>query len=242
MRKSCWILWLLALMALTLVSACSDDSSPTGTTPTGPPEFTGNDNTITVPPGMANSSDPNAALANAYIGMANAISGHGAMFTPPTRATETDGPPWEYTWSEGGLTVTLIINETDTMYTWDVYIDGTIDTEVFDNYLFYSAWASIDGSCGGLTFYAYDGSGMMEWEWCTDALGVFTMTMSFTDGSDTLAIDLLVNPDGSGEISYVINGVTVFEVIWDALGNGEWWTWDESGTPTGSGTWSAVLS
>jgi hypothetical protein len=242
MKKTRWILWLLALMALTLTSACSNDDSPTGTTPSDAPEFTGSSNTITVPAGMANSDDPNAMMASAYIGMANAIGGHGAMFTPPTRAMATDGPPWEYSWTEGTLTITLIINETDTMYTWDVYIDGTIDQEVYDDYLFYSAWSDIDGSCGGLTFYAYDSSGMMEWEWCTDALGVFTMTMSFSDGMNTVAIDLLVNADGSGEISYVFNGITVFEAIWDALGNGEWWTWDEGGTPTGSGTWSAVLN
>lgn len=243
MKVTRWILILLAIFAMAVATGCSKDSSTNGGTPSDdPPEFEGTSNPITVPTGMANSSDPNAALANAYIGMANGITGHGAWFTPPTRAAADDGPPWEYSWSEGGLTVTLIINETAEMYIWEVYLDGTLDQEVFDNYLFYSAWSTIDGSCGGLTFYAYDGQGEMSWEWCTDEFGVYTMTMTFTDSMDTIIIDILVNPDGSGEITYDVNGVTVFMVVWDALGNGEWWTWDASGTPTGNDTWDAVVN
>jgi len=233
---------LLAILAMTVATGCSEKSSTNGGTSSDPPEFGGSGTTVTVPPGMANSSDPNAAMASAYIGMANGIAGHGGMFTPPTRAAATDGPPWEYSWSQGGLTVTLIIDETDTMYTWDVYIDGTVDQEVFDNYHFYSAWSLLDESCGGLTFFAYDGQGTIEWEWCTDVLGVYTMTMTYSDGADTVVIDITVNQDGSGEITLAVNSVTIFQVIWDALGNGEWWTWDDGGTPTGNGTWDAVVN
>ncbi len=243
LKRTQWLVWLMALMALTFASGCSDDdSNPTGTPSGNAPVFGGTSNNITVPAGMANSQDPNAQLAYAYVNMANGISAHGGWFNPPTRAIAVAGPPWESTWTNGPLTVTLIVNETDTMYTWDVYLDGTSDEVVFDNFHFYSAWSYIDGSCGGLSFFGYDSSAQIDWDWCTESNGDFTMTMTFTDGSDVVVIDLLVHPDGSGEVSYTVNGVMVSLVVWDAMGNGQWNTWDSGGTPTGSGTWTAAVN
>jgi hypothetical protein len=235
--------WLLIFVAATFIGGCSSsDDDPAGPSGDTPPEFNGSGTTVTVPTGMANSGDPMANQAIGFINMANGMSAHGGWFTPPSGMRAAEGS-WEESWSYEGMTVTLIVTETSTMYTWDVYIDGTIDDIVFDNHHFYHAWTTLDGSCVGLEFYAYDEfDGQLEWTWCTESDGTFTMSFIFGDYVDSFTIDILVNPDGSGEVDYAFNGTTVLFVSWDALGNGEWWTYDESGNPTGNDTWDAALN
>ncbi len=54
-------------------------------------------------------------------------------------------------------------------------------------------------------------------------------------------IEITVNPDESGSVTYYEwNGsafVMVFKAVWNTDGSGEWWTY-ENGVQTGHGTWS----
>jgi len=242
MKKLSWLTWLLVLMTAIFVGGCSSsDDGPSGPSGDNPPEFGGTDNVITVPQGMMNSQDPYAQMAVGYIQMANGVAGMGGWFEPPSGLRAADGPPWEYTWSDGDLTVTLIINETSTLYTWDVYLDGSDGYETYDDYHFYHAWEEKDGGCGGLEFFAPEEDGYIEWSWCTETDGTFTMNMYFTDGQSDFTIDVLVYANGSGEISFMVDDVTTLYVTWTSQGDGAWWSYDEEGDPTGNGTWDAAL-
>lgn len=141
MNKKTWMAWLLIFAAALFIGGCSssDDDGPSGPSGDNPPEMGGSDINITIPDGMANSQDPMALLAVTYIQMANSISTYGGWFDPPN-GIRAAAESWEYTWTEGGLTVTLIIEETSSMYTWDVYVDGSDGYYTYDNWHMYHAW------------------------------------------------------------------------------------------------------
>ncbi len=198
----------------------------------------GSDINIVVPSGMANSQDPMAQLAVAYIQMANSISGYGGWFDPPN-GMRAAAESWEYTWTEGGLTITLVVEETSTMYTWDVWVDGNDGYYDYDNWHMFHAWEYIDGSCGGLEFYAIDEyMGELYWDWCTDSEGVFTMTFYTSYEGYSTEIELVVYPDGSGSLSYYFDGALDMLVEWNADGSGQWWTYN----PADSGSWDAAAN
>lgn len=240
MKKTTWMAWLLIFTAALFIGGCSssDDDGPSGPSGDNPPEMGGTGVNITVPAGMANSQDPHAQIANGYIQMANSISDHGGFFTPPS-GIRAAAESWEYSWSEGGLTVTLIIEETSNMYTWDVYLDGSDGYYTYDNAHMYHAWEYIDGSCGGLEFYSLDEyMGELEWTWCTDSAGVFTMTMTTYYELESFEIELVVYPDGSGDLSYTFDGILELYIEWNADGSGSWWTYN----PADSGNWDAAAN
>jgi len=239
LKKTTWMAWLLIFTAAIFIGGCSsDDDSPSGPSGDNPPEFGGTDLTVTVPVGMQNSQDPMAQLAMGYILTANSISNMGIWFQQPGGLRAADGPPWEYDWTQDGLTVTVIVDETSTQYTWDVYFDGSLEGYIFDNVLIYSAWEDKDGGCGGLDFYAWDEvMGEMSWEWCTTG-GVFTMTMWTENTYGSSEINVTVNADGSGEMEVYVDEALYLLINWDSAGNGQWWTYD----PDDNGSWDAAAN
>ncbi len=255
MSKNKWLV-LLGMLALTFVMAgCSDDDDPAAPTGDGSPDYGNNYQAPTVPQGMQQSQDPQAAMANAYVNMFAQMSAGMGFMEPPAgaKSAQDDGPPWTYTWSYTGdgmdITYTLVIDE-DMMgdvaiWTWNVYFDGTIEGEVFDNYNMYSAWEAQDGSEGGFEFYDYPSQDVLfSWYWSYNADGSFDYEMiGYDSGVPQMQILLSVNLDGSGFLEFdEWNGtawVIDFYVEWDALGNGSWIQYTD-GVQTSSGNWTVV--
>ena len=105
--------------------------------------------------------------------------------------------------------------------------------------MLHAPWQNLDGSCGGLEFYAIDEyMGELEWYWCTDSEGVFTMTMTTSYEYESFELELIVYPDESGELSYYFDGFLEMLIQWNADGSGQWWTYD----PVDSGSWDAAAN
>lgn len=80
------------------------------------------------------------------------------------------------------------------------------------------------------------------WTYSEDASGdyQFTMTWDGEDGIEDyyLTYVVVVNEDGSGSIEYWLMGYLVYEMEWDALGNGTW-AYYSGGEELMSGSWTA---
>ncbi len=231
-------LFIVPLLLVFLVTGCSDDEKTTD-------EFEGPEWTVDpveVPENMAQSDDPFAQMAVGYVDLANGFSAYGGFFAPPARAlcsVNRDGE-WEYTWSDGSLTVTLIITETSDYYYWKIYFDGTDGTTTFDNFLFIEAEQTIDGSSGSLYIYDPGQTGYaFMWSWEIDADGAYHFTCEFFED---FKIEVVINADGSGSVEFYDYGTAGywrnFRIEWTAEGSGEWWEYDEAGNEIAHGTWT----
>jgi len=151
----------------------------TGWEPTEPPPAM-SIGSVSVPTAMEQSENPMAQMAVGFVAMANAFSSYGAYLTPPggKAAADGDGPPWEYTWSEGGLTITMTITEVGTEYHWDIVLDGTDGTYTYTDWLVIHAEQAQDGSSGLMIVYEPVTTNILaQWSWSTDLSGVYTFEM-----------------------------------------------------------------
>ncbi|MCF8403911.1 MAG: hypothetical protein K9H58_08200 [Bacteroidales bacterium] len=243
-KQGFYLLMLFSATILLLISACSKDNTEPSQEPTkDAPTF--ETKTVTPPDAMMESSDPGAQMAVSYISLANSFSGFAGMMTPPGGApykSTLEGEPWVYTWefNEGQdvYFITLTILETTTHFEWNMLINGTLSGLVLTDFLYMDASQTLDGSSGEYTLYDPEEVGyVMKASWSTDAAGVYML--SFEIPEDVI-IELVTNPNGSGEIAtYEWNGNVkelTFEAIWDATGHGEWWEYFE-GALSDHGTW-----
>ncbi len=246
MKKQKLLFAILSVLFLFVISACSDkdDTDPQDDPQNQAPTYLAN--TVTVPDAMAQSNDQGAQMANMYVSMANGFAGFAGMMTPPPYKSDfkstNDGDPWIYTWEfvEGSdaYTITLTIFETVTQYEWTMVINGVLGGVTLTDFMYMEANQNLDGTAGAFYMYDPDQSGdVMSVVWSTDANGVYYLTFEFTND---VKIELVSNPDGSGQISVYEWAVNVyqltFEAIWDATGSGEWWEY-YNGVLENSGTW-----
>lgn len=254
MRKFSRILLLLGALALTVafVPGCSDDDNPTTTTqPTTAPTFSlGAEDQIELPAGLTASSDPMAMMIVSQMALANSLTSYGGLFTPPSKAAATDGPPWVYTWTYTQLptvdiAITLTVNETADTYTWVYMINGFDEDGTYDHVVFYEAEVAKDDSWGRMTINEWDTDSItpaFTWSWSTSALGVFAMEMR-TYGLDAFRLLWEVLPDGSGTLDmfewFTDDWRADYHFQWTALGNGSWIQYVYDGGANITGTWSA---
>ncbi len=200
---------------------------------------------VTVPAHMLESQDSMAMMAVAYVDMANSMSSLvDTYFTPPggkACAVKTDGPPWEYTWTDSSLTVTMTIDEMVGGYQWEIVLDGTDGFYAYSDWLMMSAEQTTDGSSGSMILYQPVTTEIdSEWSWSTDAYGVYTFVMT-TYGSPGSRIEIVVNLDQSGSIDFYDESggayEMVFRVEWAADGTGSYWMYS-GGVEQDSGTWA----
>lgn len=235
------LILMTGIISLVVVSSCKkdDDNNPNNNAQQYETK------TVDVPDGMAQSSDPGAQQATAYLNMVNSMATYGSMMTPPSKSTPItnlkDGGTEVYTWevNEGmnNYTVTLTIIETLTMYNWEMSITGTIDTYTFTNFVYIRAETTKDGMNSSITLYEFDGSGIaMTMSWQDNGNGTTTFTFE-VPGSIRLTVG--VNADGSGWMDvYEWNGQSFyldFRIEWNASGHGEWWEYID-GTISDSGS------
>ena len=242
-RKSLLMLLVLAVASMFVVG-CSDDddSNPTGGNNTPTAQTPAVVETITqlnqgpVVTNLAQSGDPNGygTMAAAYIGMASLAN---AWLVPPPSASKVVLPSLAlsdtvtYTWSDGAVTISMLWIETASEYVWKVIVNGTIDTDVYVNFVMIEAHQDLAGTSGWMEMYELGTPGaVLRWEWSLSG-GVFTMTLTVTDGVDTVDIVVVVYADGSGYVE-VTDGVEYWQITWNVTGTGGTWT-----DGTESGTW-----
>ena len=252
LKNQRWLL-MLGLLSLSLLalSGCSSDDDPT--TPSGgsdAPTFTlGGDQTVDLPIALEESSDP---MAQAIVGMmnqVNALSNMETIFTIPPGAVESQNKDtsWTYTWttSEGSasLTVVLVVTETDDSYIWALSFNGTDGEETFEDFLIYRAEQAKDDSWGSFVIFGFEGDTedvVLRWDWNTDSLGVYTMTMVGGSGGDTAKTEFVVQPTGAGslDIYEMVGGnwQLVLHYDWSVLGTGNYAIY-EDGVLVESGSW-----
>jgi len=242
--KKTYPIWLLGLLVVFLAFGCSDDDdeTPTGTNGTPSMEHTPTPINVGVPEAMAQSNDPYAQMATDWV---EALASFDSLFTyfiPPSKAAKAaisfvsaaDTLVWS--WSNGTMTIKLRFWESTTHYHWQYLWDGTLDQVVYDNWVWFYADESKDGTEGH--FYWYDNNTtdiLFSWTW-TYLAGVYNVTYLFTSGLDSLRIAAIINADGSGHVDYYLNDVLSIRVVWYADGSGAWWTYN----PDDNGTWSVV--
>jgi len=235
-------LLVIGIIIVSLLFSCSDDGGSTGP---DEPEPEWQPKTVTVPENMEQSQNPMVQMAVGHINTVNGMMNTYSSFFQPQKSYKDDGPPWEYDWTEGDLTIHLTITEceeADYDYEWTVVLDGSDGEYTYDNWTYIYAKTTNDNSSGHVTVYKQvtdEVCAVVTWD--TDESGVFTMTIE--DFYDTQTkIELTSNPDGSGEVDYYeqIEGsyVIQFRAEWEADGSGQWWTYDENGNVENSGSWS----
>jgi hypothetical protein len=199
---------------------------------------------VTIPDAMAQSNDPGAQMAVAYIDMVNGMASYSSMMTPPGKSSKMnykdDGET--YTWEvddvSGTYTVTLKIRKTDYKTFWEMYITGTLDGHQLTNFKYIEAIQLNDGSGSTFTIYDLDtGQWYMDITWTDDGNGNFDLTFTVFE---EMKLYISVSSDGSGWLEYsewIMSAYQVtYKASWEASGHGQWWQYD-NGVPTDQGTW-----
>jgi len=144
-----------------------------------------------------------------------------------------------YSWDmQNGYTMIYAFTETSDKNIWVLKISDGIS-----EYDYLYAEESKDGKNGVLRVYGgymLTGNDLVyDYTWNYDDNGTLTFVMNFASGTDSLRYEVVVNTDGSGSISYQINGSAFYEMTWDATGNGTWSYYDVTdGSLVASGSWT----
>lgn len=232
------LLFLLSLVTM-FVIGCSDDDndSPTGGNNAGGAVDLSSA-TIDIPPAMATaaSSNTGAAQAQGYLQMLNSFSAYSSFMTAPAAkiAEVNDGV---YTWTSGGLSITMTIVDQGSEITWDVVVNGSDGQTTYENFTLIDGYQEKDGSSGNLSIYApsYPSAASAFWTWGTSPTGVFTS--SYYDNLSGVNVDATVNTDGSGSVYYYAGQTIQFGSTWNTDGSGSYTIYDGSGQQIDSGSW-----
>ncbi len=208
-----------------------------------------------LPSGLTNSNDDHAkecvSMINDALDMSEFIGDMEVPDGAQKTAKKSSGDTWTWTFTTQGYTYTFYWTYTEDAskhyWTMEIQIDGG------PRYSYIQAWEYKDGSGGQVRYNfnwvaaAYGDTGYEEifwnYTWTLDASGDyhFTMTWDSSDGENDfyLQYKVVVNDDGSGSIEYWLMDQLVYEMEWDALGNGTW-TYYSGGEELMSGSWSAA--
>ena len=241
-------LLVISLFVLFLLTNCSD-SSFTEPEESSPPQF--QMQTISLPDNMANSSDPEVQRVINYITMANVYSQYSNLLVPPDgldNQGNNDGPPWIYSWDVdndeyGIFTATLTISE-DTeqnSYLFELIVNGILDGQEFDQFLFIEGQQSMDGTEGELKINDPESENgrLALVRWNSTEEGVYTLTIV---EYNTYEIHISLNDGDSGSIEvYQLEDnaekTLIFKAEWNSDGTGDWFSYDENGNQEDNGSW-----
>jgi hypothetical protein len=240
------LLFLSLVVFLAMLACGKKDSNNTPTGPTVPadaPKYI--THTITIPAKMSSSADTHAQTVVYYMGMANALSASlGNYFLPPSlnKAGALDGDgPWEYSWTDGELTVTVHIKVVGENYVWEVYYTGKKNDFSVSSWLGVNAEQAKNERSGSFTSFVPPGASVaanFNWSLDTaDALMFEVIAPAFLAGSRFVG---QVNTDHSGnlEVHQLAGDIYVLaqKYQWDTQGAGQWWEY-ENDVVKNSGQW-----
>ncbi len=170
----------------------------------------------------------------------NANMATGYTYLSIATITSPDANDNRYVWqvSAGGFTAVIeAVKQEDDTVEWTVTISGSDANHSYDNWVALRGTSNMEGTEG-------------EWhifeENSTNEVGVFVWSVDdhgvkhgqFTAHSGDVVYEITNNPDGSGSFVKKVNGVKVYEAIWDASGAGSWTSWDTNGNVIDSGNWT----
>lgn len=197
---------------------------------------------IEVPSAMQNSTNVHAITANSYIQFANSFEYYSVFYTPPSTRLGKILDEWTKTWTSQGMTIDMNYFENSDNYGWKVYLTGTQDGQVLDNWLFMDAIQNYDDSYGTMKMYDFSNSNVaLEWNWMTDSDNVYNFDFYTWDDVNSYKLEIDSNDDNSGElIQYESEDGNTFiaqlKIEWTSAGTGNWWQYDSSGAVTDSGS------
>jgi hypothetical protein len=235
MRNSFFKLFTLVFAAALLVTGCSKESSPTETEGTAPSIPSVNFKGPTT-----NSQDVNAVLVKNYV---TAMNSYSLIFAPfATAQGVQSGNTWTWTYTEGTLTVRFTATrQGDGSFTWKMILNGTDpdDQTVYNNWTGIEGTTSADGKNGNWKIYDDNTTVLIaEYVWTTTN-NVLTGTLKeYSGGAVDYQSIVVNNPDNSGELKIYAGTVMTYRAVWQANGAGQWWTYDSSGSQTGTGNWT----
>ena len=243
----------LLLSAAVFAAACSDDddNNKKSNLENAKISFGSQNSVIEAPEGLQNSEDPQAQIANSYVQLANGLTQYVGLMQAPqgaakskTRITAANGRVKEtgdvlvYTWSDdqSGLSIGYQISETSDKYVFEIFMKETGS----DWLKYFHAEETKDGTAGLMKIYDIYGDNpstvIFTYSW-TRANGELTLT--FTDTEEESSVVIKVNETtGAGSVVSYDGAFKVYEMSWDAAGNGEW-SYYEEGEVVDSGEWDA---
>jgi len=237
MKKSSLIL-AAVFIAVLFQTSCKKEEEPTPTYKE--PTIASRTEIVSIPEGLEAkaSTDPNAAVAVIYMGLANAISSFGSSFTVPEDAE------WEkkksgsriYYWSYYGYSYWMTYSELTDRYTW------TYDWEFpgAERFTYISAEEAKTGKNGSWTIFDPEAPSQYVWtyDWSINSSNAFIASLEWMDNDEESSFDVVSNANNSGSFKYFIGSVLNADILWNADGSGTYWIAGDG--PAGiSGSWTA---
>jgi hypothetical protein len=245
----------LLLSAAIIASACSDDDDKKSSLENAKLSFAQDATVIEAPAGLQNSSDEHAQMANQWVMLANGMTQYFSFMQFPegasksnTRITAANGRTKQtgdvlvYIWSDdqSGYSIGYQVSEESDKYVWEIFLKENGG----DWLKYFHAEEKKDRSAGLMKVYDIYGDGgdntsavIFQYEWAR-ANGELTLT--FSDSFSDSVLEIVINENtGAGSVVSIEDGITTYEMTWDAAGNGTWTYYDETGEVSDSGTWEA---
>ena len=239
MKTVRFLILFATVLSAAFIAGCSkdDDNVPAGDAQ----KFEAK--SVQVPKAMSQSNDPGAQMATSYVNMINGLSGLASQMAPPGNnpGSISNGErifTWDVNDKTGIYTVKLVIKETGSEIIWDMYITGTMEGNVLDNFHYIHAVKQKDDSGSVFTVWDPDtGSKYMEISWSVIAND--SVKFIFEVFNETY-LTVIVNSDNSGSIELkewlLGRYVTTYKASWAASGHGEYWEY-ANGVVDSNGSW-----
>lgn len=243
----------LVLVALLFTTSCSKDDETT--VDLAAVEFAFNQSNPPISSGVVNnmvsSDDPNAVLTGTYLSTANLMTIWLSYFEQPANAVQTDLPLGScgdnsvtYSWSTTAgaeiFTVAYQICETSDKYIFRVF--WSINNGDFEE-IIYAEESKSELRSGFMQLFATNpnaevgNSVVLEYTWEENADGSFDFTVS--NDEQGFLMEIAVNADSSGTVSYTLGGELFYVGTWNATGTAGTYTYYSDGQVTDSGSWTS---
>ena len=227
----------LALGMVLLLGCAKETTGPEQEPPQLPPKLEAN--VTEVPADTPDQVRPYGQMLGSFRNSFTEIYQRWRTLIQSTQVKREDGK-WVWEQTHNTFTVRLVAwVEDDGTQKWELYFNG-VDPQTetpYNNVKILEASLSRDGKAG--TFKVFDPVTQtlrFTYSWTVEQDGTIRATL--TTGENQ-RLDIVNNPDGSGELVVYIDGVKRLEASWNADGSGSWASYDENGQQTGSGSWGA---
>ena len=132
--------------------------------------------------------------------------------------TNNSNLPNQYTWVYGSYVIVYAYGIVGDNYEFEYTINLNGD-------LFYEAsgYQAVDGTSGHWEANFSNGIDYnVVYDWSINSAGDIHIESVFTLGNDTLNYEFNLNSDNSGDLTYILNLDTLFEMSWNSLGHGSY--------------------